>query len=835
MSPELNTWPVGPGPSRAPRARGLARLTIAALLAASAGSTTAAAPQVTQAPREAGAPNRVDYEIEARYDAESRDLIGSEVIRWTNRSGVPTSELYFHLYWNAFSNNRSKFALEGGSAHGRGEWGWQRVTSVEVDGADVFDTFTYVATDALQVPVFTEGEPFVVDDDRTVFKVELKGPVQSGETAEIRVNWSARVPHARRRTGYKGDFLLIAQWFPKLGVFEGADGWNCHQFHNSTEFFSDYGTYRVTLDLPADYEGKVGGSGVQVGSRKKEGDRLEVIYEAPSVADRERADMFGKLPVVHDFTWTGDPKYVPVEFHFDYAEWAAKSAAHSREVERVQAALGPDVDVSLRGVDVTVLIHPERRSQAERHYEATANALFFYGLWFGEYPYEHITVVDPVWGDNRAGGMEYPTLFTCGTGLFTTPDMYKPESVTVHEAGHQFWYGLVGNNEFEASWLDEGFNSFTDSEVMIRAYGPQRSTTSYSRYPFDGVRQANLPAGGRFGDALNARRLRWNFSSLSGIPVLELIAQGDLAPLRSSGPIDWWRDQPYLTLVSRWDDPRWGDRSSYLRNPVADPIDRPAWTYVDRRSYRTNSYQRPAVALRSLIGVVTYEDFLKGMREFAKTWRYRHPYPQDFFDTFSEAIGQDLSWYFEDAFRSTKTIDWSVSVSQTKPKDPSGWFQGEGGEFEKYEKPKPDGEGAADAAEPEEGGEGVEEVVSDEASEEEEDATPTKPWAVEITLRREGELCLPLPWRVIYDDDTHEDQTWSREAQLEQPWKKYRAENQKKIKAVVLDPERAYYFDRNMSDNQWYATGDEVAPLRWTERVLNQYGHLIHWYAGIGG
>lgn len=783
-------------------------------------------------PRSAADSNRVDYEIQARLDGETKILEGSETIRWTNNSGVPTSELHFHLYLNAFSNNRTTFAMEGRPSHKDGEWGWQQVTSVTVDGEDVFGTFAYVDADPDPVPLFTEGEPFRKEDDRSVFKVTLPREVASGETIEIDLAWTSQTPRVRRRTGYKDEFLLMAQWFPKLGVFEGERGWNCHQFHSSTEFFSDYGTYRVTLDLPDEYSDKVGGSGVQVVNRTKDGDRVEVVFEAPSMADRERADMFGKLPVVHDFTWTGDPKYTVKKYHFKYDEWATKSPAHSDEVTRVQEVLGPDEPLALRDVDVTVLIHPERIGQADRHYEATANALFFYGLWFGEYPYEHITVVDPVWGDNRAGGMEYPTLFTAGTGLFTTPDMHRPESVTVHEAGHQFWYGLVGNNEFEAAWLDEGFNSYTDSEVLYRAYGPSRGTTKYSRYPFDGVRPASLPSGGKLGAALNGKRITWSVSALSSIPVIGEVAKGRITPLRSSGMVDWWRDQPMLTLVSQWSDPRWGDRSSYLRSPDVDPIDKPAWTYADRSSYSCNSYPRPAVALRSLIGVVGYQDFLVGMREYAKQWRYKHPYPQDFFDTFNEAIGRDVSWYFEDAFRSTKTIDWSVSVRQARPADPKGWFQGEDGSFAKYEEPKDDEE--AEAAEESEE-EAVEEGGEDELAVEEEDPGNTKPWAAEITLRRKGELCLPLLYRVIYEDGSHEDRIWSRERQLEQTWMRIRAENKHKIKSVVLDPDRTYYFDRNMSDNQWFATGDKVAPLRWTERVLNQYGHLMHWYAGIGG
>ena len=515
------------------------------------GSSSSTLPQESRATE-----NRVDYEIQARLDGESKLLTASETIRWTNHSGVATSELHFHLYLNAFSNNRTTFAVERRPSHKKGEWGWQQVTAVRVGDTDVFGSLAYIDSDPDPVPLFTEGEAFVVEDDRSVFKVELPRPIASGETAVIQLEWTSQLPRVRRRTGYKDDFLMMAQWFPKLGVFEGERGWNCHQFHSSTEFYSDYGTYRVVLDLPEAYSDKVGGSGVQVVNRKKDGDRVEVVFEAPSQADRQRADMFGKLPVVHDFAWTGDPKYTVKKFHFKYDEWAKKSEAHSNEVARVQEILGPDTSLALRDVDVTVLIHPERLEQAQRHYEATANALFFYGLWFGEYPYEHITVVDPVWGDNRAGGMEYPTLFTAGTALFTTPDMYRPESVTVHEAGHQFWYGLVGNNEFEAAWLDEGFNSFTDSEVLVRAYGPQRSTTSYSRDPFHGARAASLPDGGKLGSGLDARRITWSASLLSNVPFVKDFARGSITPLRSSGLIDWWRDQPMLTLVPQWSDPR---------------------------------------------------------------------------------------------------------------------------------------------------------------------------------------------------------------------------------------------------------------------------------------
>ncbi|MCA9003211.1 MAG: hypothetical protein KDB61_14910, partial [Planctomycetes bacterium] len=321
-------------------------------------------------------------------------------------------------------------------------------------------------------------------------------------------------------------------------------------------------------------------------------------------------------------------------------------------------------------------MQPEHEDQWERHYEATAAALFFYGLWFGEYPYEAVTVVDPAWGASGAGGMEYPTLFTAGTSRFTSPAMYRPESVTVHEAGHQFWYGLVGNNEYEAAWMDEGFNSYTDSEVLWRHYGPQRSDTRYSSLPVWGVRAAALPSSQGLSGILSGQA--WKPSSLPG---LGWLPKASLHPADLSPFVAWYRDQPFLTFVDRFTDPRWEDRSSYLRDPDVDPIDTAAFRYRDRNSYRTNSYYRPAVALRSLAGVVGQDAFLRGMRYYADQWRYRHPYPQDFFTAFQAGAQVQIPWYFEELFEGTGTVDWGVTVSDRAIPEGQGWFLGEDGDW----------------------------------------------------------------------------------------------------------------------------------------------------------
>lgn len=726
--------------------------------------------------------NRVDYLIEARLDELEKRLTGKATVHFENHAAVATRELWFHLYWNAFSNNRSTHLIESqgklrGVAIDSG-WGWQRITALRTGEHDLTPSLTFERPD--------DDNP----DDRSVFKVILPDELAPGAAIDVELEWEAQIPRVRRRTGYKDDFLFVSHWFPKLGVFEGERGWNCHQFHASTEFFSDYGFYDVTLDLPARYEDKIGATGVVAEPPQRSGNRVRTRFLAPAAVDRTRLDATGELPRVHDFAWTADPRFASFTRTFHFDAWRERFDV---EVAAVQSVFGADKNLRLRNVDVTVLIHPERERQWERHFEATCAALFFYGLWFGEYPFSHITVVDPAWGAGAAGGMEYPALFTGGTSLWSTPAMHEPEGVVVHECGHQFWQGLVGNNEFESGWLDEGFNSFADSEALVRAFGRSLEVTRYAHVPFHGVAPTPGPASDGFAGILAAQRLPLPFTELS------------FNPLRRSGFVDWWRDQPYFSFVEHWTDPRWHDRARYLGDPERDAIDTFGWKYIDQRSYTTNSYPRTAVALRSLIAVVGRDKFLLGMRHYAETWRFRHPGPQDFFDTFCSGAGVDVRWYFDELFRGTGTADWSVSVEQKRETAPKGVFQREPlGEFAALE-PRADAE--AEKA----------------------------PWVATIALVRKGELCLPLEVELRFDDGSRERTRWSREEQQLSKWRELPYRGEKKLVGVVLDPERLLYLDVDMTNNAWFDERDTRAPLRWSERVFQYWLQLLHWQAGIGG
>ena len=146
------------------------------------------------------------------------------------------------------------------------------------------------------------------------------------------------------------------------------------------------------------------------------------------------------------------------------------------EYRRIATLLDRPIEqVRLTDVDVTLLLQPEHLPQVERHFSAAMLGIKHFGLWYGRYPHQTLTVVDPPIGAGGSAGMEYPTFITAGTTPFFNywpfDRIREPEIVTVHEFGHQFWQGQVATNEFEEAWLDEGINSYSTGKVLELAYG----------------------------------------------------------------------------------------------------------------------------------------------------------------------------------------------------------------------------------------------------------------------------------------------------------------------------------------------------------------------------
>lgn len=376
----------------------------------------------------ARSPRIASYKIDARLDGTRHAITAIETLIWTNAGQSAVDRLPIHLYLNAFKNESSLFMQQSrgemrGSRASDTAWGWISVESIQVAGADLVSQ--------LEFP----NKP-----DETVAEIPLQKPVQPGETIEVFFKFSAQLPEVFARTGYKGDFNLVAQWFPKVGVRvgpPGAEHWECAPLQSTTEFFADFGTYDVTLTVPNTHV--VAATGVLVSAQETAGQTRTFAYHAEDV---------------HDFVWMADP----------YMEMIKGEA----KVEDGK-------------VEVRVYARKEQAAFAKRHLEAGIGAIEKFSAMFVPYPWPIMSIIDPpLEAALGAGGMEYPTFVTTfGDSALVRPGIRLPEYTTVHEIGHNWFQGILASNEPEEAWLDEGVNEWADSHVMDELFGTRTSAIDW--------------------------------------------------------------------------------------------------------------------------------------------------------------------------------------------------------------------------------------------------------------------------------------------------------------------------------------------------------------------
>ena len=508
--------------------------------------SSAAQPPAPRSPRNA------NYTISARLDARAHTIQAQERITWRNITNAPSSELQFHVYWNAWADTKSTWMNEK-----------RRTQEIDRPSAD----FSRIDISSIQLlgatPQSLDNRRFIAPDDgnaddRTVMTVALPAPVQPGQTIEIGLDWTAKVPRTFDRTGVIGNYFFIAQWFPKLGVLEDT-GWNTHQFHSGTEFYSDYGVYDVSLAVP---------SGWVVGATGSEQSRTDN-------KDGTTTHRFVQEDV-HDFAWTTSPDFIERTALFD------------------EAGLPP--------VQIRLLIQPEHLGQAERHFAATRSTLRRYGSWFGPYPFGHLTIVDPAF-QSETGGMEYPTLFTAGTQWLVAQQvtLQTPEEVVVHEAGHQFWYAISGNNEFEHAWMDEGINTFAAARALSIDYPEMH----LDRYYFGGF-------------------VPWVFKDI------RFSRETDLNRI--------WR---------------------YRAGPTDDTMG--TASYRQRpETIGVLAYDKPAVWLNTLERWLGWTALQGAMHAAFTEASFRHPHPDVVLHAVQRSAGQDLTRFFDQTYRGSAVFDYSI-------------------------------------------------------------------------------------------------------------------------------------------------------------------------------
>lgn len=426
----------------------------------------------------------VRYRISAALDERAGVLSGLQVLHYRNQSPDTLTTVSFHLYLNAFRAGSRWVAAD--SAEGLDRYaslpdplyGFNHMARVEVGG----------------VPVEPHW-PFAPDS--TIARLALPRPLAPGDSIEITMSWDARPPFPPRRSGRRGRHFDFGQWYPRIVVYD-RHGWNEQPLLPSGEFYGEFGTYLVQLDVAADQV--VGATGVPLcgdpgweRASSPTNRRLSYQrdwYESPRdpLARRVLADSTAcssRMPGRKTIVW-----YAENVHHF------AMSLSPEYRYEE-----GDFLEIPVR---VLYQRGDERSWGAGVATGRTETALAWLHDLLGPYPWPQITTVHRIEG----GGTEYPMMVHNGSA---------GQGLIMHEVGHNYLMGILANNEWREGWLDEGFSSFLTSwffetQGMRGAY--QRVERRVLEWDLDELSEPVSQPADSFRDAATYRAMTYDRGEL---------------------------------------------------------------------------------------------------------------------------------------------------------------------------------------------------------------------------------------------------------------------------------------------------------------------------------
>ena len=514
----------------------------------------------------------VDYKIKANIDEVSNIIDGDLTLEYFNNSPDTLQQVYFHLYQNAFQPGSylDNLQKENRVKPRYGKYESQKlgteINSISVAGTTVQPEF-----------------------DNTIMKVKLPKALMPGSSVVFKIQFKTYfdIGNTRRRmkvfnsSGYK--HYDGVHWYPRISVYDAKFGWDTQQ-HLGKEFYGDFGQYEVELSFSSNYVVEATGV-LQNPSETFPGDlrqRLDISNfagkaweskpsEITPYKKEERKTWKYKAINVHDFAFTADPTY----------------------------RIG---EVDWEGIKIVAVVQEGHAAKWQNAASYTAKIIETYSRDFGRYVYPKMVVAD------ARDGMEYPMLTLDGGA---DPD-YR--GLLAHEVGHNWFFGMVGNNETYRAFLDEGFTQFLTS---------------------------------------------WGLEHIDG----------DTLPMsRPKGKYLQRFKKKELTRESRV-------YNSYMNDAIRGN-DTPLNVHSDDFNgalghgggYR-NVYYKTASMLYNLQYVLGDELFLAAMKNYFNQWKICHPYPEDFRQSIISYTKVDLNWFFDQWIETTKTIDYKIACVKNKGKN----------------------------------------------------------------------------------------------------------------------------------------------------------------------
>lgn len=371
---------------------------------------------------------RADYRIEAALDPEKNELRGRETIRYSNNSPDALPYLWLFLEQNMCAR--------------------ESVTNQLDQPPLVFlgSTFDFSCKDfaggLTMEEVRVSGREATPSVFGTTMRLDLAEPLAAGGTIELEIAWRFPVPsYGGGRMGRDGSLYEIAQWYPRMAVYDDVRGWNHEPYIGAGEFYLEYGSFDVAITVPASYIVAATGrlqNAAQVLTAEQQS-RLELAAKSDTAIGIIGASEAGDIALTRPRTRQGLYTW---RFSADSVRDFAFAAAPNFRWD----ASGYE------GILVHTFYRPSATLWTEANRMVREGLKYFSEQWY-RYPYSHISSIE-----GPIEGMEYPMITFDPTG----PARIDLQWVLAHELGHQWMPMIVGSNERLYPWMDEGFNTFMD-------------------------------------------------------------------------------------------------------------------------------------------------------------------------------------------------------------------------------------------------------------------------------------------------------------------------------------------------------------------------------------
>ncbi|NUM31573.1 MAG: M1 family peptidase [Bacteroidetes bacterium] len=376
----------------------------------------------------------VSYKIKAKLNDSTEIISANEVLLYANNSPDTIKRLFFRLIQNAFQPNSYKDKMD--------------------RGGKVFNKFgkyesQKLGTKILNLKIDNSETPFIIDN--TLMIVELIKPLLPGKTLKIEIDFKTYFDQGTMRRRMKkfthNNFKHFdgVHWYPRLAVYDRKFKW-VTDHHLGKEFYGDFGIYNVELELPNNYICEASGVLLNNDEVYKNGLREKIDisnFKTPSkqISIPVKPDGTYKKWIwmannVHDFAFTADPTY-----RIGETEW--------------------------KGIKCIAIVQEENAWAWQPTAKFIANVVKVYSEDFGMYEYPKIVAAD------ARDGMEYP-MITLDGGNWP-----GHKYVIAHEIGHNWFFGMVGNNETYRAALDEGFTQFLTTWSIKKISGFESNPNPY--------------------------------------------------------------------------------------------------------------------------------------------------------------------------------------------------------------------------------------------------------------------------------------------------------------------------------------------------------------------